>query len=515
MNKYALISVSDKTGLIDFAKELIKLNFQIISTGGTYKTLKENHLEAIPIEEITEFPEMLDGRVKTLNPKIFGGILAIRQNKVHMNTCEKFDLKMIDLVVVNLYPFEKVIQNEKVHLEEAIENIDIGGPSLIRAAAKNYDSVAVITDPAIYSEVIEEMKKDKGRLSLNTKKKLALNAFKHTARYDAIISNFLDQRFGNTKETEFPTAFAPVYEKVQDLRYGENPHQQAAFYKEKATKVGLPTIEKLHGKELSYNNLMDLESAWNIAKEFDLPVAVIIKHTNPCGVAVSDDIFSAYLKAYESDPVSAFGSIIALNRTVTKKLAEELNKLFVEVVIAPGYEETAIKLLTQKIGIRIIKTPDFCYEDPKYQYRFLKGGLLMQSSNTTKLIEKDLKVVTEKAPSKKQINDMIFAQTIVKHVKSNAIVIVKDGQTLGVGAGQMSRIDSVNIALEKAGEKAKGAVAASDAFFPFSDSIDAFGKAGIASVIQPGGSKRDQESIDKANELDISMVFTDVRFFYH
>jgi len=302
---------------------------------------------------------------------------------------------------------------------------------------------------------------------------------------------------------------------VSDLRYGENPHQKAAFYQEKGSEIGLANVEKLHGKEISFNNLMDLEAAWSIAKEFNLSAAVIIKHTNPCGVAISDDILSAYKKAYESDPVSAYGSIIALNRTVTKAVADELSHIFVEAVIAPNFDDTALKVLTQKQGIRIIKAKDFFFEEPKFHYRFLKGGILAQSANTVKLVQENLKIVTVKKPSQKEINDLLFAQTIVKHVKSNAIVIVKNGQTLGVGAGQMSRIDSVKIALEKAGDQAKNAVAASDAFFPFKDSIDAFAAAGITSVIQPGGSVRDQESIDAANELGLSMAFTDIRFFYH
>ncbi|MFA5880377.1 MAG: bifunctional phosphoribosylaminoimidazolecarboxamide formyltransferase/IMP cyclohydrolase [Candidatus Margulisiibacteriota bacterium] len=512
--KYAIISVSDKDGLIKFVHELIALNFEIISTGGTFKTLKDNGINTIPIEKITDFPEILDGRVKTLNPKIYGGILALRDNKEHLDVCNEHNLILIDLVVVNLYPFEKVTKNPEVNFSEAIENIDIGGPTLIRAAAKNYSFVGVVTNPSQYQEVISELKETKGELSLKIKEQLALAAFKYTSTYDTIIHNFLNQKFSPVK-SEFPTLLTPVFEKITDLRYGENPHQKAAFYQEKEAGVGLSQIEQLHGKELSFNNLMDLEAAWSIAKEFELPAAVIIKHTNPCGAAIGDDILDAYKKAYESDPVSAFGSIIGLNRIVTKEAALEIDKIFVEAVIAPDYEKEAITILSQKIGIRIIKMPNFFKENPNLQYKFIKGAALVQTANNKNIKNEDFKVVTKKRPTKKEINDLIFAQTIAKHVKSNAIVIAKNGQTLGIGAGQMSRIDAVNIALEKAGSKSIGAVAGSDAFFPFKDSIEAFAAKGIAAVVQPGGSKRDQESIDAADDLAITMVFCDFRFFYH
>ena len=512
--KYAVISVSDKAGLINFAHELIALNFEIISTGGTFKTLCENGIKTIPIEEVTNFPEILDGRVKTLNPKIYGGILALRDNKEHLDVCNEHNLLLIDLVVVNLYPFETVIKDKNIKLAEAIENIDIGGPTLIRAASKNYQSVGIVTDPSQYQDVISELKENKGSLTIKTKELLALAAFKYTSRYDTSIHSFLNAKFTHKTE-DFPAVIAPVFEKITDLRYGENPHQKAAFYQERGSNLGISQMQQLHGKELSFNNLMDLEAAWSIAKEFEIPAAVIIKHTNPCGAAMGDDVLDAYLKAYNSDPVSAFGSIVGLNRTVTKEAATEIAKTFVEAVIAPGYEKEAIAILSQKTGIRIMALPNFFVENPELQYKFIKGGLLLQTANNQNIQAKDLRLVTDKSPTTREMNDLIFAQTIVKHVKSNAIVIVKNGQTLGVGAGQMSRIDSVKIALEKAGTKANGAVAGSDAFFPFKDSIESFAANGITAVIQPGGSKKDQESIDAANELGLSMVFCDTRFFYH
>jgi phosphoribosylaminoimidazolecarboxamide formyltransferase/IMP cyclohydrolase len=512
----ALISVSDKTGIVDFAKELAALGFTIVSTGGTFDVLQKHGLKVIPINEVTGFPEMMDGRVKTLHPKIHGGLLSLRKNKEHMAVCKEYDIPLIDMVVVNLYPFEKTVAKKDVSLAEAIENIDIGGPSMLRSASKNYADVAVIVNPEKYATVIAELRENKGKISLRTKELLALEAFQHTARYDSIIAEFLEKRFldDESAQSAFPSVVTTMFHKVMDLRYGENPHQQAAFYRVSGQK-GLPETQQLHGKELSFNNILDLEAAWSIAKEFELPAVAIIKHTNPCGTAVGDTALEAYQKAYAADPVSAFGSIVGINRSVDLKLAEEISKIFVEVIIAPDFDDDAFKLLSQKQAIRLIKAADFFQENQQLNYRQVSGGFLVQSANNAKFTAEALKLVTKKAPTKREINDLLFAFTVVKHIKSNAIVVVKDGVTLGVGAGQMSRIDSVKIALEKAGDKAKGAVVASDAFFPFGDSVEEMAKYGITAIVQPGGSKRDQDSVDAANKLGISMVFTDIRCFKH
>ncbi|MFC1617153.1 bifunctional phosphoribosylaminoimidazolecarboxamide formyltransferase/IMP cyclohydrolase [Candidatus Margulisiibacteriota bacterium] len=510
----ALLSVSDKKGIVEFAYNLVKLGVEIISTGGTYKVLKENNIKVTPIEKVTDFPEMLDGRVKTLNPKIHGGLLAVRDNAEHLKTCKKYNIPLIDLVAVNLYPFEKTISKKKVSLTEAIENIDIGGPTMIRSASKNYESVGVIVNPDKYPEIIKELKKNKGELSLKTKQLLALEAFQHTARYDTIISDFLNNRFKKGKSSTFPSTMAPIFEKVSDLRYGENPHQQAAFYKASHEK-GLPETIQLHGKELSYNNYIDLDAAWSIAKSYALPVAAVIKHTNPCGAAIGDNIYEAYKKAHAADPISAFGSIVGLNKNVNIEVAEEIAKTFIEAVIAPSFDEEALKILTRKPSIRLIAAKEFFQADPIVKYRNIRGGFLVQSFNTSILSKEHVRAVTKIKPTEKELNDLIFSFNLIKHIKSNAILVAKDGQTVGIGAGQMSRIDAVKIALEKAGKKAEGAVVASDAFFPFKDSIEMMAKYKIKGVIQPGGSKRDQESIDSANKHQMAMVFTDIRYFTH
>jgi len=511
----ALVSVSDKTGIVDFAKELHQLGIEIISTGGTYKLLKQHHIPAIPISDVTGFPEILDGRVKTLNPKIHGGLLALRNNPEHLKICAEYEIPFIDFTIVNLYPFEQTIAQKDVTLEDAIENIDIGGPAMIRSSAKNYQSVGVVVNPQRYSDIILELKSNKGKLSEDTKKKLALEAFEHTTRYDAIISEYLAKQFSSAPQNvEFPAILTPMFKKIQDLRYGENPHQKAAFYKI-IGESGLSDIQQLHGKELSYNNLIDLDSAWNIAKEFDTPAVTIIKHTNPCGSAIGDTILDAFQKAYSADPQSAYGSIIGINRCVDADTAQEIAKIFVEAIIAPDFDDDAQKILKQKPSIRLIKTDDFFQTAEHLTYRHIAGGFLVQTQNNINIQKNNIRTVTQKEPTTKEINDLIFAFKIVKHVKSNAIVIVKDGQTLGVGAGQMSRVDSVKIALEKAGSKAKGAVVASDAYFPFSDSINLMSEHKISAIIQPGGSVRDQESIDAANKNKMAMVFTDIRCFKH
>ncbi|MCP4050554.1 MAG: bifunctional phosphoribosylaminoimidazolecarboxamide formyltransferase/IMP cyclohydrolase [bacterium] len=510
----ALISVSDKEGVINFARSLAKHGYEIISTGGTYKVLHDAGLDVLSVEEITHFPEMLSGRVKTLHPKVHGGILAVKDNQDHIDTCEKYNIPLIDLVVVNLYPFKKTIDKPDVTMEEAIENIDIGGPAMIRSAAKNYKSVGVIVDPSRYESIIEELSLNKGQLSMETRISLACDAFHHTAKYDSTISCYLDKQINNSNPEKFPLSLSPVLHKVSDLRYGENPHQKAALYKIDNTN-GLLDMEQLHGKELSYNNIIDLEAAWNIAQEFVIPGAVLVKHTNPCGAAIDDNLEQAYRKACEGDPISAFGSIVGLNRVVDKNTAVAISETFVEAVIAPDFDNSALEVLKKKVSIRLIKLKNFKDNLSDYMYRYVPGGFLLQTNNNAVIEREDLITSTKKKPVPREINDLLFAFSVVKHVKSNAILIVKNGQVLGVGAGQMSRVQAVKIAVEKAGEKCSGAVLASDAFFPFKDSIELAADSKISAVIQPGGSKRDQESIDCCNARGISMVYTGIRNFKH
>jgi phosphoribosylaminoimidazolecarboxamide formyltransferase/IMP cyclohydrolase len=451
------------------------------------------------VDDVTQFPEILDGRVKTLHPKIHGGLLALRDNDGHMKTCKDHDIPLIDLVVVNLYPFEKTINQPNVVFADAIENIDIGGPSMIRSAAKNYHSVGVVVNPDRYEALGIELRKNNSTLSIERKRSLACEAFSHTANYDTLISKFFISK--------------QLYlEKQDQLRYGENPHQSAAFYKI-SEQSGIPGFIQHHGKELSYNNIVDLESAVLIVNELDLSAAAIIKHSNPCGVAMADSLCSAYRKAYESDPVSAFGSIIGLNRRVDRSTAEEIVKTFVEVVVAPGFELEALAVLKKKASLRLIELPQFDQVGKGTYYRYVSGGFLVQSCDEYKVTQSDLTFPTVVKP--KRINDLLFANTIVKYVKSNAIVVAKDGEVVGVGAGQMSRIEAVEIALKKAGDRAQGAVLASDAFFPFSDSVKLAYESGIQSVIQPGGSKRDGESIMFCDDVKMSMVFSGIRHFRH
>lgn len=514
MRKRALISVSDKTGIIDLAKELSTLGIDIISTGGTAKTLSDAGINVINVSDITGFPECLDGRVKTLHPKVHGGLLAMRSNPEHMKQIEELGIEPIDLVIINLYPFKQTIAKPGVELEEAIENIDIGGPTMLRAAAKNYQDVAVVVDPADYGKVIEELK-EKGEVSKATKFKLAYKVFEHTSHYDTLIAKYLRDQIG---EELFPQTLSLTFEKVQDMRYGENPHQKAVFYKEVGDSAGCITAAKqLHGKELSYNNINDTNGALELLKEFDEPTFVAVKHANPCGVATGKDIYEAYLKTYEADPVSIFGGILAANREIDGRTAEEINKIFIEIVIAPSYTEEAIAILTKKKNIRILQLETIAVKIPAgtYDMKKVAGGLLVQDYNSELLTLEELKVVTEAKPTEEQLQDLIFAMKVVKHTKSNGIALAKGSQSIGIGPGQLNRIMAAKIAIEYGGERAKGAVLASDAYFPFSDCVEAAAAAGIKAIIQPGGSMKDQDSIDACNKHGIAMVFTGMRHFKH
>jgi len=509
--KRALVSVSDKTGIEDLAKALGDLGVEILSTGGTAKKIKDLGIPVKDVSDYTGFPEMMNGRVKTLHPKIHGGLLALRENKDHMDVAKKHDIGMIDMVVVNLYPFEKTVAKPEVTLEEAIENIDIGGPSMLRSAAKNNRAVAVITNPAKYPDIIKELKENKGSLSEKTLKDLAVEVFRRTAEYDKAIYNFLSAS-GDEK-------LNLTFEKAQDLRYGENPHQKAAFYKDpSANEAGICNARQLQGKELSFNNIIDLNAAIEIVKDFDRPAASVIKHTNPCGAATADSLPRAYLDALQCDRLSAFGSIVGFNGKVDKKLAETVMKEadFVECIIAPSFDDAAREIFSKKKNLRLLEVPGFKKTSASEKdYKKVVGGLLVQDMDLKVVKENDLKVVTKKAPSKDEVKSLLFGWVIVKHVKSNAIVLCQGTKTVGVGAGQMSRVDSVIIACRKAGEKTRGATLASDAFFPKPDAIDQAHKAGIKAIIQPGGSKGDGGIIAACDKYGIAMVFTGVRHFKH
>lgn len=510
MKKRALISVSDKNGIVDFSQNLIELGYEIISTGGTAKILKENGINVIGISDITGFPECLDGRVKTLHPNVHAGLLAMRANEAHMEQLNKLNINTIDIVVVNLYPFKATIMKEGVELQDAIENIDIGGPTMLRSAAKNYQDVAAIVDPADYSKVITELKA--GEITKKTKFYLMYKVYQHTAVYDTLISTYLRQQLG----IEYPDQITFAYEKVQNMRYGENPHQTASFFKEALPVAGALTMAKqLNGKELSYNNINDANGALELLKEFDEPAVVAVKHANPCGVAIGNNIFEAYSKAYECDPVSIYGGIVAINREVDKQTAEMMVKIFLEIVIAPSYTKEALETLKTKANLRVLELKDITKKISNTQHTQKKvlGGLLVQSYDST--VVGELKTVTEKEPTQKQIEDMIFAMKVVKHTKSNAIVIAKDNATLGIGAGQTNRIWAASQAAEHSGEKVAGAVLASDAFFPFNDCVEKAYEAGISAIIQPGGSIRDKDSIDSCNQFGIAMVFSGERHFKH
>jgi len=489
--KKALISVSDKTGVTNFAKKLQKMGVEIISTGGTAKILRENGVNVIDVSKVTGFPEMLNGRVKTLHPNIEGAILANRNKKRHMDELKKRFIKPIDMVVVNLYPFESV---------PSLENIDIGGVTLIRAGAKNYMDVGVIVNPKRYDEIIKELKENNCKLNEKTKERLASEAFAYTARYDSIISNYFQRK---TKD-DFPETINLTYKKYMDLRYGENPHQKGALY-------GEPNIKQLHGKELSYNNILDVDTAINILKDFEKPTAVIVKHTNPSGIASAESLLKAYRLAYQTDTISPFGGIVGLNRTVDEKTADELSKIFLECIVAPKFSKKALTVLTKKKNLRLIRVKAGRKE--KWNIRSVTNGVLVQ--NTPDFNLRNLKVVTKRKPTKNELKSMIYAFKVVKHCKSNALVFVKNERTVGIGLGQTSRVDCAWIAGKKAGKKLKGSVMASDAFFPFRDSVDVAAKYGVKAVIQPGGSIKDKEVIDACNEHNIAMVFTGVRVFRH
>lgn len=512
--KRALISVSDKGGIVDFAKELAGLGIELISTGGTYRLLKENGLSVKEVSEITGFPEMLDGRVKTLHPKVHAGILARRDLPDHMKAIEEKGIGTIDMVVINLYPFKQTVLKEGSTLDEIVENIDIGGPSMIRAAAKNYKSVAVVTSPDQYPPILEQLK-SKGELDEALLSKLMSEAFIVTANYDAMIASQMNARFG----TMFPKSYPMPSELVQELRYGENPDQKAAFYLDPFTPGNtVAKMEKIHGKELSYNNILDMDKALDICMDFEKPTAVVMKHTNPCGLASADTIFEAFETAYNVDPLSAFGCVICLNRNCDMKTAEMISKYFVEVVIAPDFDKGVLELLEQKKNIRLMRTNSPI--GPKYRVREIKvkrvqGGYLVQTDENITVTRDNLKVITKRAPTDEEIDAMLFAWKLAKHVTSNCVVYVKGERAVGIGAGQMSRVDSARIAREKANEPTQGCVMASDAFFPFRDGVDEAAKAGVTAIIQPGGSIRDQEVIDAANEYGMAMVFTGCRVFRH
>jgi len=576
MVKRALISVSDKTGAVEFARGLAALGVEIISTGGTAKALNGAGVRTIEVQDITGFPECLDGRVKTLHPKIHGGLLAVRTNERHMDIMREYGVDMIDLVAINLCPFKDTVSKPGATLEEAIEQIDIGGPAMLRSAAKNYMGVSVIVDTADYRPVLEALEQS-GEVPADMRYRLAVKAFEHTASYDALISQYLA---GQLDGLYFPEKLTLTFEKKQQMRYGENPHQAAAFYADPIPAPGsLATYTQLHGKELSYNNIGDLDGALSLLAEFSGPAAVAVKHANPCGVATAGSIFDAYMKAYESDTVSIFGGIIALNRSVDAPTAAEINKIFIEIVVAPGYDGDALKILKKKKNIRLLtldmqgasecvgaagapagvadgqapgtasnpgaiadgQTPGTASPKqgapagvadgqapgtaapkqgapagvaPMY-IKKVGGGMLIQTNDSSIVDEDMLKVVTKVAPTEKELSDLIFAMTVVKHTKSNAIVLAKDNATVGVGPGQNSRIMSTKIAIEVAGERAKGSVAASEALFPLSDCVEALAAAGVTAVIQPGGSIRDADSIEACDRLGLSMVFTGIRHFRH
>lgn len=517
MRKQALLSVSDKTGVVEFARELAALGYHLLSTGGTAKLIAQAGIEVQEVADYTGFPEMLDGRVKTLNPKIHAGILARRPDPEHMKALADHNIDPIDIIVVNLYPFEATIAKPDCTFEEAIENIDIGGPTMIRAAAKNHESVAVVVDPADYASVLEELKQ-KGEVTAETRLRLAKKVFCHTARYDAMISNYLTALDEDKQKKDFPESFTRQFVKVQDMRYGENPHQKAAFYREVHVGKGLlASYKQLHGKALSYNNIADSDAAWEAVRQFAEPACVIIKHANPCGVAVGADSAEAYAKAFKTDSKSAFGGILAFNTPVTAACAEMISKQFAEVIMAPAFEADALAILEKKPNLRLL-TIEMGDDHNDFDFKRVGGGLLVQTPDLQVVSEEALRVVTKKQPTAQQLKDMLFAWRVAKFVKSNTIVFAKDGMTMGVGAGQMSRVDSARIAsikAEEAGLSLKDTAVASDAFFPFRDGLDVVVDAGASCVIQPGGSIRDQEVIDAADERGIVMVFTGERHFRH
>jgi phosphoribosylaminoimidazolecarboxamide formyltransferase/IMP cyclohydrolase len=512
--KRAIISVSDKSGIVDFAKALSDLGVELISTGGTYKALAAAGLKVKEVSEVTGFPEMLDGRVKTLHPKIHAGILARRDLPAHMAALKEKGIEPIDMVVVNLYPFKQTVLKDPKDIDAIVENIDIGGPSMIRAAAKNYKSVASVTSPDQYPEILEQLRTT-GELNETLLAKLMAAAYVVTANYDAMVAYQMNKRFG----VMFPSSYPIPSEMIETLRYGENPNQKAAFYRDPFTPGNtVAKMQFLHGKELSYNNILDMDKALDIATDFERPTAVIMKHTNPCGLASDDDIYHAFVTAYAVDPMSAFGCVICLNRPCSVEVANEIAKYFVEVVVAPEFDPAALEILEKKKNIRLMRTGSPI--GPAQRVREMKvkkvqGGLLVQTDEDVVIDPKNLKVATKRAPTEEEVKTMLFAWKLVKHVTSNSVVYVKGERAVGIGAGQMSRVDSAKIATMKANEPTQGSVMASDAFFPFRDGVDEAAKAGVTAIIQPGGSIRDQEVIDAANEHNIAMVFTGCRVFRH
>ena len=545
----AILSVTDKTGLVEFARKLAGMDVELISTGGTAKLLRDAGIKVKDISDLTGFPEMLDGRVKTLHPKVHGGILHRRENAAHRSAVAEHGIQPIDMVVVNLYAFEKTASKPGVPFDELVENIDIGGPSMIRSAAKNFQDVAIVTSPADYRPIIEEllaawrdlgevdrmisegavvtspadydvlaqeMANSGGQLSSATKWRLAQKAFATTAAYDSAIASTLERvnsngHFELRPQEGFPSTLRMSFQKTMDLRYGENPHQKAAMYSDGSGK-GVANGHQLQGKELSYNNIVDMQAAWDLAQEFEEPVVAIIKHTNPCGTATGKTLLEAYKKALECDPVSAFGGVIGVNRVIDGETAEEMAKLFLEVIAAPGFDDAAKVKFAAKKNLRLVQVAP---SDQKWVLKNVSGGMLLQDADVRPLTEADLKVVTKRAPTPEEKRALLFGWKVCKHVKSNAILYVRDGQTVGVGAGQMSRVDSCKIGAMKAQLPLKGTVAASDAFFPFPDGVEEIAKAGSTAIIQPGGSVRDQEVIEAADRHSMAMIFTGVRHFRH
>ncbi len=541
--KRALISVSDKTGIVEFAKELANFGVQIISTGGTAKSLRESGIDVTEVSAITNFPEMMDGRVKTLHPKIHGAFLALRDNENHVASMNEHNIEPIDLVVVNLYPFQETIAKEDVSLEEAVENIDIGGPAMIRSASKNWRDVAVLTDAKLYEGVIEELKNNSGSLSLETRQRLATLAYTRTASYDLAISSYLAKQLSDADlqfleplnplqnliiieseevfEDSDATEILPEYEsieltKVTDLRYGENPHQKAALY-ETFERGGIAKAEQIHGKEMSFNNYVDAEAACNLVQDFDDLAVAIIKHTNPSGVGTGANNEEAYRRALSTDPVSAFGGIVAFNRKVDATVAKSVNEVFTEVVVAPDFDEAALEIFKTKKNLRVLRVEQG-ENQTSLEYKQISGGFLVQEKDVYRVSESDFKIVTERQPTDEEVRALLLAWKVCKHVKSNAIVFADANRTIGVGAGQMNRVDSVRIAAMRAERfelPLKNSVVASDAFFPFRDNVDEAAKFGVSAIIQPGGSIKDDESIQAANEHNLAMIFTDFRHFKH
>ena len=513
--KRVMISVSDKTGIIELARDLVGRGFEIISTGGTAKVLSDAGISVIGISDLTGFPEFLDGRVKTLHPKVHGGLLAIRGNAEHMRQLKELGIEAIDMVIINLYPFKQTILKGNIELEEAIDNIDIGGPAMLRAAAGNYRDVVAIVDPGDYPKVLEEIDTS-GEVSIKTRFKLACKVFEHTSSYDTVIAKYFRDKLG---EEFFPKTLSLTYEKIQEMRYGENPHQRAVFYREAGADIGcLTTAKQLHGKELSYNNINDANGALELIKEFDEPTAIVFKDANPCGAASGRYIRDAYSKAFEADPVSAYGGVVALNREVDAETAAEMNKVFFEVLLAPSFSSEALSILRDKKNVRLLQLENISARLPEgtYDIKKVTGGLLVQDYNNELIDMDELKCVTDVKPVGEMMEDLIFAARVVKHTRSNGIVLAKDKQTTGVGPGQTARVTALKIAAG-CGDKDRiaGSVMASDGFLPFPDCVEIAHEAGISAIIQPGGSIRDQESIDACNKYGIAMIFTGMRHFKH